>query len=175
MVSNAYSIDIFNLKHGKHRFEFLLEAAFFEFFGSELLENGRLQVAAELQKSETMLQLNLQIAGTIELECDRSLQKFEYPVDTSHRLYFKFGDAWDESGEDIIIVPRNQSDLDLSQFMYDFVVLEVPARKLHPDHQEEETDNHEGEIYYSTDGQQAGNEKPADPRWEKLKKLKFKS
>jgi uncharacterized metal-binding protein YceD (DUF177 family) len=59
--------------------------------------------------------------------------------------------------------------------MYEFIVLAIPIKKIHPDLKDEE-ENDDGsnvKIVYSTSTEkEEKKEEEIDPRWEKLKKLK---
>jgi uncharacterized metal-binding protein YceD (DUF177 family) len=83
---------------------------------------------------------------------------------------FKFGDALEEISDEIVIIPRDLDVLDVGRFMYEFLVLAIPIKKVHPRFQsEEESDeNEEGKLIYQSEK----SEEVIDPRWEKLKKLK---
>ena len=39
----------------------------------------------------------------------------------------------EQVGEDVIVVDRNQGELDISQLIYDYVYLHLPLKKVHPD------------------------------------------
>jgi uncharacterized protein len=76
-----------------------------------------------------------------------------------------------------VIITRDQDSIDLGQFMYEFIVLSIPIKKIHPDLRNEEEDEDESDvrIVYSTSTEKEQREKKEediDPRWEKLKKLK---
>ena len=70
----------------------------------------------------------------------------------------------------------------MAQFIYEFINLEVPIKKLHPRFQEEETqdDDSDSLLIYSTEAEnEADSDSPSedliDPRWLALKSLKDKS
>ena len=49
-------------------------------------------------------------------------------------LFSSYVDEDDEQvGEDVIVVDRNQGELDISQLIYDYVYLHLPLKKVHPD------------------------------------------
>jgi uncharacterized metal-binding protein YceD (DUF177 family) len=92
------------------------------------------------------------------------------------KIVFKYGDTDEEISDEIIIINREADSLELGQYIYEFISLAVPYKKLHPRYQGElETpEESEGKIIYtskdSTDDDENGDN--IDPRWEKLKKLK---
>jgi uncharacterized metal-binding protein YceD (DUF177 family) len=72
------------------------------------------------------------------------------------------------------MIHRDSDSLELGQYIYEFINLEVPMKKLHPRYAGEEDDDSEGKIIYSSGDQKGADEngEDIDPRWEKLKKLK---
>ena len=60
-----FSIPFTGLKIGKHQFDFEIDNAFFDAFEYSRVKKGSLKVDVELDKQETMLILQIHIAGTI--------------------------------------------------------------------------------------------------------------
>lgn len=169
-----YKIDIFNLPAGKHEYEFGFDSDFFVNFENSLINIGQGLVKVGLNKSETFLELNFEIEGSIELICDRSLDNFEYPVKIQKDLIVKFGDETDVQDDRIVFVPWNTQTIQLGQFIYEFLSLEIPMKKLHPRYGDDFGDVEEKLIYSSDDESDSENVKndSIDPRWLKLKELK---
>ena len=176
MEENEFLINVFSLKVGEHRLSYHITGEFVEFFYPGLVEDASVKVDVILKKSETMVELVCYSKGTVELLCDRSLEAFTEPIDKEDRLFLKFGDEAQELSEEIIIIPYHQHEVDLSQFVYEFIALAVPMKKLHPKFREESADEEEvsGEILiYSSSEEQNDEEssEPVDPRWEALKHI----
>jgi uncharacterized metal-binding protein YceD (DUF177 family) len=169
-----YKIDIFNLPAGTHEYEFGFESDFFENFENSLINIGQGLVRVSLNKSETFLELNFEIEGSIELICDRSLDNFEYPVKIQKDLIVKFGEETEIQDDRIIYVPWNTQTIQLGQFIYEFMSLEIPMKKLHPRYSDDFGDEQEKLIYSSENEMDSENPKneSIDPRWTKLKELK---
>jgi uncharacterized metal-binding protein YceD (DUF177 family) len=87
------------------------------------------------------------------------------------------------------MITRDTPKINVAQFIYEFVLLGLPAKRIHPDHRTEmDEDDYEGEgMYAYIDGDtfeddaeesestpEQKEEKSTDPRWELLKKLKNK-
>jgi uncharacterized protein len=184
---SKYNIDIFRLSNKQHVYEFEVGNSFFESFEQSFIEKGKLDVIIKLDKTETMITALFDIHGVVELTCDRSLEKFDYPIDTHCRIIFKFGEEDRELDDDIFEISRNTQQLEMAQHIFDFIGLEVPMKKLHPRFREEEEDieddDVEGFLIYtsSTDGkteeanEESSDEGDVDPRWEILKNLKKNS
>ena len=172
-----FDIHIYKLSNGVHEHLFEIEDEFFEMFEGDLLDRGSLQVKVTLDKSDSMIQTEFDIEGTIELECDRSLKKFDHPLSIQKQLMFKYGDEEKELSEDVFVIEKNTQTLNFAEIIFEFIGLEIPMKKLHPKFQEEEDEDEEseGSMVYSSeveDDDQEQEEEISDPRWEALKKLK---
>lgn len=177
-----YRIPFTGLKEGKHQFDFDINQRFFDEFEYSLVKNGELKVELELDKQETMLILLFVIKGSIFLNCDVCLADFPTPVEVKERQIVKFSD--DENLEDdtdeIIVLGRNEHELDVSTLIYEYINLAVPYF-----HRCDDKGNTEwcdkGMIdklnQLSANQNQGGEEQQntsADPRWEALKNIKNK-
>lgn len=170
---NNFSINIIGLSKKAHRFEFDISDGFFETYGNEVVANGRFHAVVDLDKRETFIEAAIAITGQTELICDRSLEAFTYPMDIHRKVIFKYGEVPQEISDEIVIITRDQDQIDIGQFFYEFIVLSIPIRKLHPRlaHLEEEDDT-DARMIYTTATDEKTTEEETDPRWEKLKKLK---
>lgn len=174
-VRKQFDLDIYKLSNKKHYYEFDIDDRFFESFDDSLIQHGKLRVNLILDKTLTMIVADFSLKGIIELICDRSLDEFDYPVETEKQLIFKFGDQFEELSDEIILIPRESQKLDVSQYIYEFVGLEVPMKKLHPRYLQEEDDEAEQtKFIYSTKKVESKEDYSEDPEniWEKLKNLK---
>jgi uncharacterized metal-binding protein YceD (DUF177 family) len=81
------------------------------------------------------LNIRLDISGTLQVECDRCLEAFDMPIDASYDLVVKYGDKTTphDEADDVITIGTDDDFLDLSQHIYEYVVLSLPARRVHPD------------------------------------------
>ena len=95
-----------------------------------------LRVAAAALQSGGFIGVRCEIRGSVTVECDRCLEALVLPVETSFRLSVKFGPRDEhtetEDGE-IVMLPYGEADLDLSQFIYDYVMTSLPMQRVHPD------------------------------------------
>jgi uncharacterized protein len=176
-----FNIDILQLSIGSHQYEFDIESSFFENFEDSFIEKGKLKAIVTLDKSETLLQADFAINGYVELVCDRSLENFDYPISTQNHLIFKYGSEFSELTDEIITIPRDTPSLNMAQYIYEFIGLAIPMKKLHPKFQTEEEDEKEDEtegilIYTTIKEGEEEIEDPADgsldPRWEILNNIK---
>jgi uncharacterized protein len=168
---DAYRVNIVGLSNKIHQFRYQIGDAFFERYGQDLVSSGAFDVEVALNKHETFLEATFSIKGKAQLVCDRSLDTFEHPVELTKFVVFKYGEETREVSDEIMLIHRDTASLELGQFIYEFIALAIPMKKLHPRyHQENEPET--GGIVYSSKSEEDKKDDEIDPRWEKLKKLK---
>ena len=175
MGMRAYTVNIIGLSNKIHQFNYEFGDEFFEQYGNDLISKGHFTADVTLDKHETFIEATFKISGQAKLICDRSLDPFDYPIRAANRIIFKYGDSNQELSDEIIMIARDTDTLELGQYIYEFISLQIPMKKLHPRYQNEpDVDNAEGRIIYSSGDRTVDPDSgdDIDPRWEKLKKLK---
>lgn len=172
-----YDIHIYKLSNGIHKYEFEIGNEFFEMFDGDLVQKGQLNAVVTLNKSDSMIQVNFNIEGTLELECDRSLEMFDFPIYADRDMIYKYGEEEKELSEDVYVIEKNTQVLNVAGIIFEFIGLEIPMKKLHPKFQEEESDEDdesEGNMIYISESEEdiEQEEENIDPRWAALKNLK---
>lgn len=171
-----FSIPFTGLKLGQHQFEYEIDKRFFDAFEYSLVKDGALKAAVELDKQETMLILHFHIWGTIQLTCDKCLAEFAQPIDINERQIIKFAEDDLESDDlEIIILNKRESEIDISEMMYEFINVAVPY--INNCDQAGQGQQCDPEMIATLEKLASGNtveeeEKTDDPRWAALKKLK---
>lgn len=160
-----YVIPFVGLKEGVHDYSFEVDSKFFESFDYSEINHGNIHVELSMEKQDRMLIFNFSIDGYVVVPCDRCLAEMEYPVKGTERLIVKFGQERKEETEEILIIPETESHIDISEFIYEYIMLLLPYRRVHPEGDE----SCNNEVSNKLD-QYAAPEH--DPRWEALKELK---
>jgi uncharacterized metal-binding protein YceD (DUF177 family) len=185
----AFDIEVIKFLEGKYEIDFEIGKEFFQHFeDNELLDEGILTVRVLMDKGANLIEMNFLITGKVKLTCDRSLEEYFEHLEITEKILFKYGEVEEEVNEVVYIITRDTSKINVAQFIYEFVLLGLPAKKIHPDHRtefDEEDFEAEGTYAYidgdydddsdeesSVDKHQK--EEVTDPRWELLKKLKNK-
>jgi uncharacterized protein len=183
----GYRINIIGLSNKVHHFQYEIGRSLFEEYGKDLVSDGTFTADVSLDKHETFLEADFTIRGTAHLICDRSLEPFDFPINMRRKVVFKYGDQDEEITDEITIIQRDAAWIELGQYLYEFIALAIPLKKLHPRFQEsaDEDDDSEGKIVYTSGGtessdgddRQPGHDNgdgtdDIDPRWSALKKLK---
>jgi uncharacterized protein len=168
-----YRIHILGLSISIHPFQFEVDNEFFKKYGSGLVSNGSFTVNLTLDKRETFLEATFAIKGSTKLICDRSLDEFDFEINKTSKLIFKFGDEDAEISEDVVMIHRGTETLELGQYIYEFIALSIPMKKLHPRFKEDRDDLDEEEVklIYTSETTEEKPEDQTDPRWDILKKL----
>ncbi len=162
----AFSIQIDKLPEKVHYFDYSIDRSFFaEFEDNNIIEEGQFDIHLKLTKRSTFIELEFSINGKTPLVCDRSLRSFIYDISVLRKLILKYGEEEKEVTEDVIMIFRETQEINVAQYIYEFIILELPARKIHPDLNEDDDF-----IYKSDENDTDGDQ--IDPRWEKLKNIK---
>ena len=173
MKGEDYKVNIIGLSQNAHHFDYEFGQEFFETYGKALLENGHFKAQVTLDKGETMIEANFHIQGKANLICDRSLEPFEYPMDIDRKILFKYGQEEKELSDEIVLITREHISLDVGQYMYELICVNIPMKRLHPKFQDNDLEESEIQLVYSSPIEETEKEEDAiDPRWEILKKLK---
>ncbi len=168
-----FDIDIYSLSDKVYTYEYHLEDSFFQLFDSNLLEKGNLQAEVTLDKQLTLIAVSFRIEGTVQLECDRSLEHFDHSLEVDRRIIYQYGAEEEEVSEDIYTITTGTQKINVAHLLYEFIGLALPMKRLHPSLAEKEDPWVEGEIIFSSASDKSGAEDEAvDPRWQKLRNLK---
>ncbi|HLN54283.1 MAG TPA: DUF177 domain-containing protein [Lentimicrobium sp.] len=163
-----FVIPFVGLSNEEHKFEFLIDDKFFASFEYSEIEQAKVKVDVNLNKSERMMVLTFSMLGVIRVTCSRCLDEFDFPVAGEEVLYIKFGSEYKEEDDDVIIIPESETQINLAPFIYDYLSLMVPFRVVHPDNENGESQCDPDVIRRIEEKKQ---QKDTDPRWDKLKDL----
>ena len=175
----AYDIHIVGLDNKRYEYDFTSDSSFFAALEQELIKAGNVKTHVVLEKSETMIRLDFHIVGTVEQTCDRSLDEYDESVDTKQTMLLKFGDHNEELSDEIELIERNTATINVARYIFEFLSLSLPMKRLHPRFRDEDDQDDEQEvklIYSSgsgdeTNDNEANGQPEVDPRWAALRKL----
>lgn len=105
----------------------------FRAFESPDIREGACDVRVRLERRENSMTLDVVIAGEVVVPCDRCLEDCAVPVGFEGRLLVRICDEPGEyDGETMWLLPAEER-LDLSQYLYESVVLSLPYQRVHPE------------------------------------------
>jgi uncharacterized metal-binding protein YceD (DUF177 family) len=168
----TYIIPFSGLKAGAHQFTFRIDKSFFEHFEYSQVADGQVDVTVDLEKEERMLVFYFTISGTVILPCDRCNDPMELEISGKEQLVVKLGDHFEEESEVVVIIPEAENKVDLGPYIYEYIHLMLPIRRVHPGDTEEESRCNPDVLKKLKELSEQHN---PDPRWEALNKLRDKS
>ncbi len=170
-----YIIQFVGLSAGTHLYDFNIGEKFFKSFDYSEIKQASILVKLALLKQSTMMVFQFEISGTVKAVCDRCAAEFDLPISGNYKLIVKVGGS--ETGDeddDIITIAANEHELDLSQFLYEYIALSVPIKRVHPDNLKGES-TCDKEMLKKLNDFLIENEKEEkssdDPRWDDLKNI----
>lgn len=180
-VQTDTTIQFSNLKPGNYDFDYTLGKEFFERFEYEDLDNGDVHFDVHLERKERLMLFNISFSGTVQTQCDRCLGAMEVPVSGKHLLTVQISNKSGNDNEDVVVLPDKECQIDLAQWFYEYVVIALPMRHVHPDDENGNPtcdpemlrllDQHR--ISETTSSDNADTQPDViDPRWAQLMKLK---
>ena len=172
---DEYVIRLSGVDVGTHKYTMICDKAFFELTGLNEIEDGRVKVQIEMEKSATMLSLQFHFKGEVTVLCDRCLDFLTLPLELKEFLVVNLVSQIDESFENddnIWQLHEKAHELDLTHFLYETIELALPTQLIHPD---DENGNPTcnpvmlQKLAELAPKEEQNNE--TDPRWDALKKL----
>lgn len=183
-----FKLTLQSLPAGKHRQEFHLGKEFFVNMENTDIRDADLNVVLDIDHNHGVYDMTFTITGTVTLLCDRCLDNLVMDIDTAYHIIVEYGDAYNDESDDILIIPRSDSSLNVAYMIYDTVALAIPIKHVHtlgkcnramssllrkhraaspddPDAEMEET------LLDEIDDADVKDETTVDPRWDELKKL----
>jgi uncharacterized metal-binding protein YceD (DUF177 family) len=169
-----FVIQFIGLKQGEHSFEYKIDNKFFNHFEYDEFNDANLDVRVVLNKITTHLELYFNVSGTVNINCDLINEPFDQIIENDFNLVVKFGNEYNDDNEEILIIPHAEYEIDISQYIYELIVLSVPLKRVHPGVIDGSLNS---EILdkleeLSPKGLEENTEnEEIDPRWNTLKKL----
>ncbi|CAM3465437.1 DUF177 domain-containing protein [Flavobacterium longum] len=172
---NEFLIPFIGLKLGKHQFEYQIDKTFFDHFEYDEYEAVDVKVSLAFEKKSTMLELAFKHAGSVRVPCDLTGESFDLRIKGKFKLVVQFGEAFNNDNDELLILPHGEHQMDVSQYIYEMIVLSVPQKRIHPGVKDgtmkSEALKKLDEISVQQVNLDAEQKNETDPRWDKLKQL----
>ncbi len=170
-----YIVKFAALSMGEHEYTFEIGEPFFENLEHSEIKQAAITVDLTLLKQSTMMILHFHITGTVKVNCDLCTDEFDLPIEGTYKLIVKVGGH--ETGnddDDIITIAANEHLLDLAQYLYEYITLSIPIRRIHPTDEKGNPTCDTATLKKLKDYLIAQEPKdPTDPRWNDLKNIKL--
>jgi len=184
---DKYKIDLKGMQADTAHYDFLLDNIFFTNIDGPEVQKGKVNVTLDVKKTSKSFELDFVTEGIVWVPCDRCLDEMEIPVASTDKLFVKFGKGFAEEGNNIIVIPEEEGEINVAWFMYEFVALSVPMKHVHgpgkcnkgmmgklSKHMKTTSDDQEEDVFDGSvedDMEEAEEPKANDPRWDELKKI----
>lgn len=169
-----YTIPFVGLKVGEHHFDYKIDNKFFESFEYDEFNAVNVKVDLKFEKKTTLLELYFEASGEVNVNCDITNEPYNQTIDDNYKLVVKFGNEYNDDNEDILIIPHGEYEINVSQYIYELIVLAVPVKRIHPGIEDgtlqSEILSKLEELSPKMDEEEKSSE-DIDPRWNNLKKL----
>jgi len=87
----------------------------------------------------------------------------------------KYGNETGELDDEVVVIPREENQIDLGQHLYEYLVLSLPVRRIHPDDTSGNSTCDRRMMEKLKNHIVAEESENNDPRWDELKKLMDKN
>ena len=172
MKKKEFYVPFSGLKQGKHEFDYVVNNEFFESFEYTDFNDAKLNLHVVLNKSSTMLELELAAEGLVNVDCDITSEPYDQTISTDLELVVKFGDEYNDENDEILIVPHGEHQVNIAQYVYEMIVLAVPQKRIHPGVLDGSLDSEALKKLEELQPKERKDSKEStDPRWDALKKL----
>lgn len=135
-MNDKFIIPLNGLAAGETRFSWTAGKEFFDSFENAEILDAELNISVRVEKSGRYLGVDCEVEGHVVVECDRCLDELKMPIDSSIALSVKYGseenaEEHQEGEREIVFIPEDSAELDLSQVIYDYVCLSLPMQRVH--------------------------------------------
>lgn len=167
----SYAVRISGLGDGEHDFLFELDQQFFGLFEHPDMKDGKVDAKVIFEKKAGVLALHFSLSGEVEVICDRCLEAFKTSIDSRQTIYVKWGEEAGELEDDVLVVGRDEHEIEVGQYLYEFIILALPYQRIHPE-DEDGNSTCNPEMLKKLEAHQAqetDQSELTDPRWDVLK------
>ncbi len=136
--NREYEIAWQGLKPGVHVFQYELNDRFMDEYEAERdFKDLDAQVTLKFDKKNNFFLCHFDIDGSVTVPCDRCGDDFKLRLWDEFDLLIKLTGTEDaeeiEEDADVVFIPRSETVIDISNWVYEFVLLSIPLQRVHPD------------------------------------------
>ena len=132
-----YIIPLNGWAAGEREYRWQAGIKFFQKFDNAEILDADVAIVAKAVKSGHYIGVDLDVQGSVTVPCDRCLEDLTLPVEAHPSFSVKFGEGagseeeMREGSREILLLDASDTDLDLSQVIYDYVCLSLPMQRVH--------------------------------------------
>jgi uncharacterized metal-binding protein YceD (DUF177 family) len=94
------------------------------------------RIKVNFDKQPSFFMVHFDVDGSVTVPCDRCGDEFTLRLWDEFDLLIKLaGEDAEEIDEesDVVFIPRSETVIDLSNWLYEFILLSIPLQRIHPD------------------------------------------
>jgi uncharacterized metal-binding protein YceD (DUF177 family) len=174
--NREFEIAFVGLKPGEHNFLYNITDSFFERFEKPEFHDAEIEVKLVLDKKPSTFFLKFFINGKVVIPCDRCADDYPLVLWDEFELLVKVIEDIEverKSADDpeVAYMGRSESMLDVSTWIYEFIILSIPIQHIHPDHEDGSSGCNPEVISFL----EKSKEEASKLVWKDLQKLKNKN
>ncbi len=125
------------LKPGPHTYEYEINNRFMQ--DREVMDgfsDWDAKITLIFDKHENFFMCHFDVDGHVTVQCDRCGDDFKLRLWDEFDLIIKLTSEEDENIEDeddVVFIARSETVIDISNWLYEFLMLSIPIQHIHPD------------------------------------------
>ncbi len=128
-----FDVDLASMEDGHYEKDFRIGRLFFEEMENDSVLGADVDVMLDIDKRHGSYLLQFHCEGTMQVPCDRCLDPVDHQVDTDYDVTVRYGEEYDDSKDNLLIIPYNETVLNVASLIYDTLLLTIPLRCVHPE------------------------------------------
>ena len=129
-----FEIAFVGLKPGIHEYSYEINDRFFEAFQEQDFTHCKAHVKLTLDKKSGFFLLKFEVGGSLEVTCDRCNSDLPLELWDEFTITVKMVEEPElmneqEDDPDVYYISRNESHLDVANWIYEFINLAIPMQK----------------------------------------------
>ena len=117
---------------GRHEQDFECDTQFFRNMENTEVISADVHVHLDIVKKHDAYDMTFTLKGMMQIPCDRCLDPMDHEVDTTYHITVKYGDEYNDESDDVLVIPYQDTNLNVAYMLYDTIMLTIPLRHVHP-------------------------------------------
>ena len=174
--NREYEIAWQGLKPGPHTYVYDIDDRFMQEREAETsFSNWSTRITLTFDKHENFFMCHFDVDGHVTVPCDRCGDEFKLRLWDEFDLVIKLigeEDSTIEDEVDVVFIPRSETVIDISNWLYEFILLSVPLQHIHPDQEDGSSGCNPQALNLLEKLSETGHDVDANPLWKGLEQLK---
>ena len=128
---SQYKVQLSSLADGHYEQDFILDTQFFKNMERDDIQQADVKAHLDLTKKHDAYQMVFTCRGAVQVPCDRCLDPLVLDIDTGYSLTVKYGPEYNDDQDDVLVIPYDDTFLNVAYILADTVLLAVPLRHVH--------------------------------------------